>query len=124
MKTPITKCIRHVAVFTFLIAVAAAGVAVYAGTVNGVTSSSKTASAESDGTIEYVVAKGDTLYGISRKFNVSVDVICKANNLTKNSVLKAGKKLTIPMLKSTANGSTSKADGTSTASDTATVSDT
>ena len=118
MKTPITKCIRHVAVFTFLIAVAAAGVAVYAESANGVTGSSKTASAESDGTIEYVVAKGDTLYGISRKFNVSVDVICKANNLTKNSVLRAGKKLTIPMLKSATDSGTSKADSTSTAGDT------
>ena len=43
----------------------------------------------------YVVQKGDTLWSISRKFNVSVDTIKSANNLSGN-VLSIGQVLNIP----------------------------
>ena len=36
--------------------------------------------------INYVVEKGDTLYSIARKYNVSVDTIIKDNSLTNNNL--------------------------------------
>ncbi len=43
----------------------------------------------------YIVEKGDTLYGIANKFNVTVDELKKANNLS-NNTLSIGQVLTIP----------------------------
>lgn len=43
----------------------------------------------------YTVQSGDTLYGISKQFGVSVDDIKKANNLTSNTISK-GQTLKIP----------------------------
>lgn len=43
----------------------------------------------------YTVKRGDTLHSISRKFDVSIKEIKRANNLTSNRI-KAGAKLTIP----------------------------
>ena len=43
----------------------------------------------------YTVQSGDTLYGISKQFGVSVDDIKKANNLTSNTISK-GQTLRIP----------------------------
>lgn len=43
---------------------------------------------------EYTVQKGDTLYGISKQFGISVDDIKKLNNLTSNT-LEAGQVLQI-----------------------------
>ncbi len=36
---------------------------------------------------EYIVQKGDTLYSIGRRFNISVDELKKINNLTSNSLI-------------------------------------
>ena len=44
----------------------------------------------------YVVRKGDTLWGISRRFGTSVNAIAGANNLNPNSVINPGKNLVIP----------------------------
>lgn len=44
----------------------------------------------------YKVEKGDTLYSISRKFQITVAELRAANNLSETDVLKAGQKLTIP----------------------------
>jgi len=43
----------------------------------------------------HVVGKGDTLWGISKKYHVSVDALKKANGLTKDTVV-LGAKLQIP----------------------------
>lgn len=44
---------------------------------------------------EYVVQKGDTLYGIATEFNTTVDAIKELNNLT-NNTLYIGQRLLIP----------------------------
>jgi len=48
------------------------------------------------GIIEYVVEPGNTLWSISQQFDISLDSLLWANNLSKNSVLTIGKKLVIP----------------------------
>jgi peptidoglycan endopeptidase LytF len=47
-----------------------------------------------DGNIEHVVAAGETIYSIAKKFNTTTYQITTANNLTSNS-LKVGQRLTI-----------------------------
>jgi len=44
----------------------------------------------------YVVQKGDTLYSISKKYQLTVAELRAANNLSESDVLKAGQKLNIP----------------------------
>ena len=60
-------------------------------------SSTKTASstAPAGKTIEYVVAKGDTLYGIARKNGMSVADLMAINNLDSSAVIKIGQKLKV-----------------------------
>lgn len=41
----------------------------------------------------YTVQKGDTLYAISKKTNVSIDVLCKINNIKPEGILQIGQKL-------------------------------
>lgn len=41
----------------------------------------------------YTVKKGDTLTGIAKYFNISVDALCRLNNLKKDSKLYVGQKL-------------------------------
>lgn len=45
--------------------------------------------------IEYTVQPGDTLDSISKEFNISLNTLLWANNLTKNSKLKTGQKLIV-----------------------------
>ena len=45
--------------------------------------------------MKYVVQRGDTLYGISKQYGVSVDELMKANNLS-NTNISVGMTLTIP----------------------------
>ena len=42
------------------------------------------------------VKKGDTLWGISRMWSVSVDELCAVNNISKTDTLRVGQKLEIP----------------------------
>ena len=44
----------------------------------------------------HVVAKGETLYSISRKYGITVAELCTENNITQSQVLKVGQKLVIP----------------------------
>lgn len=47
-------------------------------------------------TTEYVVRPGDTLFLISKRFNVKLDSIRKANPQIKNDNIRAGQKITLP----------------------------
>jgi lipoprotein YgeR len=44
----------------------------------------------------YIVKKGDTLYSISRRYQLTVGELRTANNLSENDILKTGQKLVIP----------------------------
>lgn len=46
-------------------------------------------------TTVHTVGKGDTLWGLSKKYNVTVDAIKRANGMTKDTVV-LGSKLQIP----------------------------
>lgn len=67
--------------------------------------------------IEYVVAKGDSLWKISRDFGVSLNDLLQANGLTQNSTINAGQSLVIP---SDTGGATSVAAPTYSAAPTTT----
>lgn len=58
----------------------------------------------------YTVKKGDSLWAISKSQNVSLNELYAANGLNKNSVLKIGQKIQIPVEGSTATVSTVTAD--------------
>ena len=76
-------------------------------------SSTKTAgssaSASTAKTVEYVVAKGDTLYGIARKNGMTVADLMAINNLDSSAVIKVGQKLKVSA------GSTSSSSSAATA---------
>jgi membrane-bound lytic murein transglycosylase D len=44
---------------------------------------------------EYIIKAGDSLWVIARRFQVSVNELCKLNNLTTQSVLRIGSVLRI-----------------------------
>ncbi len=46
--------------------------------------------------VTHKVEKGETYYSISRKYGISVDELCSANNISTNDVLKVGQSLVIP----------------------------
>ena len=58
-------------------------------------SAGSSASAPAGKTVEYVVAKGDTLYGIARKNGMSVADLMSINNLDSSAVIKVGQKLKV-----------------------------
>lgn len=45
----------------------------------------------------YIVKRGDTLYGISNRYHVSLNRLCKTNSIRKTSTLKIGQKLIITL---------------------------
>lgn len=47
----------------------------------------------------YVVKQGDSLWSISRRYNLTVDDLCKANNIKEKSILRINQKLVIPVFK-------------------------
>jgi murein DD-endopeptidase MepM/ murein hydrolase activator NlpD len=46
--------------------------------------------------VEYRVVKNDTLYGIARRNNISLETLRRANNFPENHVLKEGERIRIP----------------------------
>ena len=47
----------------------------------------------------YTVSKGDTLWGISRKYGVTVADLCEVNNIKENGILSIGQKVIVPIFK-------------------------
>ena len=58
----------------------------------------------------HTVQKGESLWAISRRYNVSLDDLYAANGLNKNSILKIGQQVKIPVEGSTAKINTITAD--------------
>lgn len=58
----------------------------------------------------YTVKKGDSLWAISKRYNVSLNELYAANDLNKNSVLKIGQQIQIPVEGGTASVTTVTAD--------------
>ncbi len=57
--------------------------------------STPSAPASGGGGTVHTIVKGDTLWGLSRQYNVSIEAIQRANSMTKDTVV-LGQKLTIP----------------------------
>lgn len=53
----------------------------------------------STSTAYYTVKKGDTLYGIARKYGISLNDLLKLNTLTATSLIKNGDKVKVPAVK-------------------------
>lgn len=73
--------------------------AVVLSTKNTNTSSQSTAKPETSNSIKtknYVVVKGDTLYGIARKFDIKLPELISLNKLEANATIKVGQKLLVP----------------------------
>lgn len=47
----------------------------------------------------YVVKKGDTLWAISRRYGLTVNDLCEANNISETGILSIGTKLFVPIYK-------------------------
>lgn len=47
----------------------------------------------------YIVEQGDSLWGISRRYGITVDDLCEANNIKENGILRIGQKLFVPIMK-------------------------
>ena len=71
----------------------------------------------------YKVEKGDTLYSISRKYQITVAELRAANNLSENDVIKVGQKLKIPTA-DISNAAALATDNKATTSGSATISST
>ena len=48
--------------------------------------------------VSHTVVKGDTLWGISRRYGISVQDLCDANNIAENGILSIGKTLYVPII--------------------------
>ena len=49
----------------------------------------------------HIVKKGETLYSLAKKYNVTVSILAKANSISARTEIKIGQQLLIPGLKST-----------------------
>lgn len=61
--------------------------------------SSKNAGASSGHGLHHVVKKGETLFGIAEKYDLTLDDLLKMNNIKKDHVLKIGEKLLVVPVK-------------------------
>ncbi|MDE5775468.1 MAG: LysM peptidoglycan-binding domain-containing protein [Treponemataceae bacterium] len=48
---------------------------------------------------KYKVVKGDSLWSISRRYGVSINLICETNGIKENAILKINQILYIPGIK-------------------------
>ncbi len=90
-------------------------VLVIPGTDNKASSST---SSTTSSTQTYVIQKGDTLYGIARKFDMKINDLLDLNGLTKESVIKVGQKLKVKSSVAVTTTTTSSDKTTSTSTET------
>jgi murein DD-endopeptidase MepM/ murein hydrolase activator NlpD len=79
------------------------------GTQGSAPETSGTANGETEEFVRYQAARGETFYGIARRYGISPQVLMAANNLPENYVLKAGDWLRIPQTGTAASGSAAAA---------------
>jgi len=65
--------------------------------------------------VRYKIKKGDTLYSIARKYNLSPDILKKANNMKSGNHISAGSTLRIPVKKEVSAGRSRKVPAKTTA---------
>ncbi|MDR0394583.1 MAG: peptidoglycan DD-metalloendopeptidase family protein [Tannerella sp.] len=46
-----------------------------------------------DGTVYHTIQSGDTLFSLSKKYNVSIEKLCEMNDIRQNMILKIGQKI-------------------------------
>lgn len=87
-------------------------------TTKNTTSSTTSTTTAKNNVTEYVVVKGDTLYGIAKKQGMKVADLMELNGLNNNSVIKVGQKLKISVatspIKTTTTTTTTKTTTTTT----------
>lgn len=44
----------------------------------------------------HIVKKGDSLYSIAKLYNITIEDICKANNISKSEIIKVGQRINLP----------------------------
>lgn len=88
---------------------------------DGNSKSTVTTSTTSRSTKDYVVVKGDTLFGIAKSHNMTLNEILNLNNMTSNSVIKVGQKLKVYSGGSTSTTTTTTTTKTTTSSKTTTT---
>ena len=60
----------------------------------------------SDGQKYYILQKGDTLYSVARKYNISYEALLAANSIADPTKLRAGQKILIPCVYTVVKGDT------------------
>lgn len=64
--------------------------------LDGYTNNSENSEKEKKEPLDYEVKRGDTLWDIAGKYNIGINAILQANDLTAKSVIKPGQKLKLP----------------------------
>lgn len=76
----------------------------------------QTSSEKTSATTTYTVQKGDTLYGIARKYGIKLNELLALNNLDNSATIKIGQKILVPSSKSSGNVVASNSNGGKTSS--------
>lgn len=62
----------------------------------GISNDGLTVLVTNDSLDAYVIQSGDTLWDLAKKFDTTIQELCKLNNISKDSILRIGMKLNVP----------------------------